>query len=132
MAVLLRSIGIPARVVIGFTAGESDARGDYVVTTQDLHAWVEVPFEGYGWLPFEPTPTRVNPAANSYLRPAPVDPVDDVIGHAPRGASSSATSRAGGAPLRIARLRRGFGSRIRASSGARSVAARISCGEVRG
>jgi hypothetical protein len=66
---MLRSIGIPARVAYGFTQGRSleDASG-WVVTTKDLHSWVEVPFQGYGWLSFEPTPGAFrNPASVSYL-----------------------------------------------------------------
>jgi hypothetical protein len=68
MGVMLRTLGIPARVAIGFTPGTGGDSGTYRVTTDDLHAWVEVPFEGYGWLPFEPTPfVGVNPAATSYI-----------------------------------------------------------------
>jgi transglutaminase-like putative cysteine protease len=67
MAVLLRAIGIPARVAVGFTAGSYDSgRGVYKVMTKDAHAWVEVPFPGKGWLAFEPTPSRYNPAAAGY------------------------------------------------------------------
>jgi len=68
MGVMLRTLGIPARVAIGFTPGRVLSDGVYSVTTHDLHAWVEVPFEGYGWLPFEPTPFgMVNPATTSYI-----------------------------------------------------------------
>jgi transglutaminase-like putative cysteine protease len=69
MGVMLRTLGIPARVATGFTPGQGgDDDGTYSVTTNDLHAWVEVPFEGYGWLPFEPTPFgMVNPATTSYI-----------------------------------------------------------------
>ncbi len=56
MTVMVRSLGIPARYVEGYslppTAG---ANGVYEVTNQQAHAWVEVYFEGFGWLPFEPT-----------------------------------------------------------------------------
>lgn len=70
MAVLLRALGIPARVAVGFTPGTLDPRsGRYVVTTKNLHAWVEVLFPEFGWLAFEPTPTRANPVAQSYLFP---------------------------------------------------------------
>jgi transglutaminase-like putative cysteine protease len=62
MAVLLRSLGIPARVAVGFTPGIR-RNGAWQVTTADSHAWVEVLFPGYGWLAFEPTPTRYNPGA---------------------------------------------------------------------
>ena len=64
MAVLLRALGIPARVVVGFTPGTFDSRsGGYRVTTRNLHSWVEALFPRVGWLPFEPTPSRSNPAA---------------------------------------------------------------------
>ena len=72
MAVLLRSRGIPARVAVGFTQGTPVPGEDdtYRVTTDDYHAWVEVRFPIYGWLAFEPTPTRQNPVALPYLAPA--------------------------------------------------------------
>jgi transglutaminase-like putative cysteine protease len=55
MAVMLRTLGIPSRVGIGFTNGYTS--GDHVViTSQDAHAWVEVYFPGYGWVTFDPTP----------------------------------------------------------------------------
>ncbi|MEO8477031.1 MAG: DUF3488 and transglutaminase-like domain-containing protein [Actinomycetota bacterium] len=69
MAVLLRSLGIPARVAVGFTAGTYDpTTGLYTVSTNDAHAWVEVKFPTYGWLTFEPTPGRANPVA-TYTTP---------------------------------------------------------------
>ncbi len=60
MAVMLRSIGIPTRWVKGFTAGEyeetiGDGVREYEVTNSNAHSWVEVYFEGVGWVPFEPT-----------------------------------------------------------------------------
>ena len=57
MAVMARSLGIPARVAVGFTAGRSLGDGEYVVTTHDAHAWPELYFAGAGWLAFEPTPS---------------------------------------------------------------------------
>ena len=57
MALMLRFLGIPARVAGGFTSGKRD--GDsWVVTDHDAHAWVEAWFPGYGWLAFDPTPGR--------------------------------------------------------------------------
>ena len=57
MALMLRFLGIPARVAGGFTSGKRD--GDsWVVTDHNAHAWVEVWFPGYGWLAFDPTPGR--------------------------------------------------------------------------
>lgn len=56
MAVMLRSLGIPARVAVGFTPGKQV--GDYSsVTTDDAHAWAEGYFSGVGWLTFDSTPT---------------------------------------------------------------------------
>ncbi len=59
MAIMLRMLGVPARVAAGFTSGRYDkGSGEWVVTDHDAHAWVEVYFPGYGWLPFDPTPGR--------------------------------------------------------------------------
>lgn len=64
MVVLLRTLGIPARWVKGFTPGSVANEGEnqiYTVRNSDAHSWVEVFFEGFGWLPFEPTPTFSQP-----------------------------------------------------------------------
>ncbi|TMC67940.1 MAG: transglutaminase domain-containing protein, partial [Chloroflexi bacterium] len=59
MALMLRYLGIPARVAEGFVSGTYDGRsGTWTVTDHDAHAWVEVWFPRYGWLPFDPTPGR--------------------------------------------------------------------------
>jgi transglutaminase-like putative cysteine protease len=59
MALMLRYLGIPARVAAGFTSGSLDEEGDtWTVTDRNAHTWVEVWFRGYGWLPFDPTPAR--------------------------------------------------------------------------
>jgi protein-glutamine gamma-glutamyltransferase len=59
MALMLRYLGIPARVGAGFTSGSYDQEeGRWKVTDHDAHTWVEVWFRGYGWLPFDPTPGR--------------------------------------------------------------------------
>jgi hypothetical protein len=59
MALMLRYLGIPARVAVGFTSGTpNDDRTRWTVTDHDAHAWVEVWFRGWGWLPFDPTPAR--------------------------------------------------------------------------
>ena len=56
MAVMLRSLGIPARTVSGYAEGLYDEEsGIYVITERDAHTWVEVYFPGYGWIEFEPT-----------------------------------------------------------------------------
>jgi transglutaminase-like putative cysteine protease len=71
MAVMIRTLGFPARVAIGYTPGQRDPETDaYHVTTSELHSWVEVLFPTYGWLAFEPTPGRTNPVANAYQHPS--------------------------------------------------------------
>src|SRR5207247_1141531 len=57
MALMLRLLGIPARVAAGFVPGHY-RDGEWTVTDHDAHTWVEVWFRGYGWLPFDPTPGR--------------------------------------------------------------------------
>lgn len=57
LAVLLRSVGIPARNVNGFLGGDWNELGGYLAVTQnDAHSWVEVWFSGIGWVPFDATP----------------------------------------------------------------------------
>ncbi|MEU5807016.1 DUF3488 and transglutaminase-like domain-containing protein [Streptomyces sp. NPDC047718] len=58
MAAMSRSLGIPARVAVGFTPGERQADGSVNVTMRDAHAWPELYFEGIGWTRFEPTPRQ--------------------------------------------------------------------------
>ena len=72
MAVLVRELGIPARVAVGYQTGTKQEDGTYLVQSKNAHAWVEVFFEGYGWLQFEPTPghgTHPNAEAGTYLNP---------------------------------------------------------------
>jgi hypothetical protein len=53
---MLRSIGIPARMAVGFVEGSyEEVEGKYVVAYKDSHAWPEVYFPGTGWVEFEPT-----------------------------------------------------------------------------
>jgi hypothetical protein len=57
MVVMLRTAGIPARLVTGFLTGEWNTFGRYyIVRQQDAHAWVEVFFPDSGWITFDPTP----------------------------------------------------------------------------
>ena len=74
MTVLLRTQGIPARMVAGYTVGNQLPDHDiYVVTDSHSHGWVEVFFPRYGWIGFEPTPGATIPVAT---RPAPADSLD--------------------------------------------------------
>jgi transglutaminase-like putative cysteine protease len=64
-AVLARSIGLPTRIAVGFTAG--NAEGDtYQVLNEHAHAWPEVYFPNVGWVAFEPTPGRAVPNGAAY------------------------------------------------------------------
>ncbi|AQT72093.1 transglutaminaseTgpA domain-containing protein [Streptomyces sp. fd1-xmd] len=56
MAAMSRTLGIPARVAVGFTPGEKQADGVVNVSMRDAHAWPELYFQGVGWTRFEPTP----------------------------------------------------------------------------
>ncbi|AUH43502.1 transglutaminase TgpA family protein [Streptomyces sp. CMB-StM0423] len=58
MAAMARTLGIPARVAVGFVPGTAQSDGSMSVGLQDAHAWPELYFEGAGWTRFEPTPTR--------------------------------------------------------------------------
>jgi hypothetical protein len=63
MSLMLRHLGIPSRVVMGFypepTSPENGA-GEVKITGKDVHAWVEVAFDRVGWVSFNPTPPKDN------------------------------------------------------------------------
>jgi hypothetical protein len=78
MGSMLRSLGIPTRLVSGYGPGTThDVNGpqaatgssshEQIVTSSDAHSWVEAYFPGYGWIPFEPTP----PSAQGNYQPFP-------------------------------------------------------------
>jgi hypothetical protein len=55
----MRSLGVPARTVVGYYPGEYDeAQGGFIYRQLNAHAWTEVYFPRYGWIPFEPTSNR--------------------------------------------------------------------------
>lgn len=69
MAVMLRSLGIPSRVVNGFRTGEfNDLTSQYVVRASNAHSWVEAYFPKYGWMAFDPTPGASIPARTGWSR----------------------------------------------------------------
>ena len=78
MTVMLRSEGMPARLVTGYSLGDKLPDQDvYMVTDRHSHAWVEVYFPRYGWILFEPTPGREIPRA---VRPTPGLDLDETQG----------------------------------------------------
>ena len=76
MGDMLRTLGIPTRLVNGFGPGTYDtAATAFIVRSEDAHTWVESYFPNYGWIPFEPTPdgvytpiSRASPGTNTCLR----------------------------------------------------------------
>ncbi|RLV09035.1 transglutaminase [Streptomyces griseocarneus] len=80
MAAMARTLGIPARVAVGFAPGTPLEDGAVSVGSKDAHAWPELYFEGIGWTRFEPTPSRgtapdytvtQEPGASELVVPAP-------------------------------------------------------------
>jgi len=69
MAVMLRSLRIPSRIVTGFRGGDfNDLTGQYVVRASDAHSWVEAYFPGSGWISFDPTPAGSLPTRTGWSR----------------------------------------------------------------
>ena len=69
MAVMLRTLGIPSRIVNGFRGGEfNDLTDSYIVRARDAHSWVEAYFPHYGWVQFDPTPASAIPANTRWNR----------------------------------------------------------------
>lgn len=85
--VLLRIVGVPARLAVGYALGEYDSStNEYLVRERDSHAWPEVYFNGFGWVEFEPTVSQpgiqrqesassdTDPSSNPFVaRPTPVE-----------------------------------------------------------
>jgi hypothetical protein len=92
-AVMARSLGLPARVAVGFTPGDLGADGLFHVYGRHAHAWPEIWFDGIGWVAFEPTPGRGNADTADYTDVQPGqdnsggngegDPVDGPDGSTP-------------------------------------------------
>jgi transglutaminase-like putative cysteine protease len=79
MAVLVRQVGMPARVAMGYTPGDVQPDGTRLITSDDAHAWVEVFFQGLGWVPFDPTPIAVDRQVDLPWSPRPSQEDEDRI-----------------------------------------------------
>lgn len=68
MALMARTLGLPARVAVGFLSPERLDSETFEFSSRDLHAWPEIYFPGSGWVMFEPTPTTHTRAVPAYSR----------------------------------------------------------------
>lgn len=102
MAAMARTLGIPARVAVGFTPGTANADGSVSVGLKDAHAWPELYFEGVGWTRFEPTPSRGSqpdytmeqtPSGDSTDDPTSAPTTSDEPSAAPSASDSCAQDR---------------------------------------
>ncbi|MGG5333589.1 DUF4129 domain-containing transglutaminase family protein [Enterococcus sp. AZ163] len=99
MVVMLRTLGIPARWTKGFAPGDRRATsGDktvFTVRNSHAHSWPEVYFAGYGWIPFEPTPSFSNPdrpATEDSQTPESSTPSSSTSSSSSSSSSSDATA----------------------------------------
>ncbi len=79
MALMARQLGMPARVVMGWHPNDDDApESVFSATGDNLHAWVEIAFDGVGWVPFDPTPSEDNEPNDQSTKPR-ADPKPQVL-----------------------------------------------------
>jgi hypothetical protein len=95
-AVMARTLGLPARVAIGFLSPHQSGKDEYVFKAYDMHAWPEVYFRGSGWVRFEPTPSRRTGSAPAYTTESVTKPRNPKDGPSSQGGkvTSDPTSRA--------------------------------------
>jgi len=82
MVIMARSVGLPARLAVGYATGSYDAETDaYHVTLAEAHSWPEIYFSGFGWIPFEPTPARplIERGAPAFVIGQPEPPLPEQI-----------------------------------------------------
>jgi transglutaminase-like putative cysteine protease len=104
LAWMVRKAGIPARVAFGFTRGNTRDGQSYVLTNRNAHAWTEVYFDGFGWVPFDATPASGVPgSARAAYAPdvdAPTPTATGPTAGAQPGAVPSSGPSAGDLPQR--------------------------------
>ena len=122
MALMLRYLGIPARVAVGFAGGTYDAKQHvWNISDREAHAWVEVWFKGYGWLPFDPTPAAPGAAPRETLAGVPTagGKGPGGAGRTAAGGKSTAAQKAAIAEQKL-RTVNGFGPGRHVSRGSRA------------
>jgi protein-glutamine gamma-glutamyltransferase len=99
-ALMLRSQGIPTRLVTGYAPGQYDPTLDQtIVRESDAHAWIEVFFPGHGWVPVDPTPTFSALAATRFPDRWAASGLAHLIPHLALGAPTAALSGIGALAL---------------------------------
>jgi hypothetical protein len=109
-------VGIPARVVVGYTQGSFIGNNTWQVKTSDAHAWPELFFPNFGWLRFEPTPPNTLGQAGQATASAPAysTPLSDSAGSAnpntslgTPGSSTQPGTSAGSSKLGLSKINKG-------------------------
>jgi transglutaminase-like putative cysteine protease len=79
MAVMLRSVGVPTRLAIGYLPGDPGSeKGEYILRDKFYHAWPQVYFPGYGWIDIEATPSSSESAGSQVTLSGPVVSSDTI------------------------------------------------------
>lgn len=92
MVVMMRSLGVPTRLAVGFLPGDRMGDGAYEVHGADAHAWPEIFFPNVGWVRFEPTPSAQTGATPNYANPNAIDiPVPQSVIDQAQGGSQRPT-----------------------------------------
>lgn len=132
MTVMLRTQGIPARYVTGYTPGKK-VNGKYVVRSMNAHAWVEVYFPGEGWVRFDPTPAAERQAQENQALGGPgaqhpgnrTDPGNQTDGPENQSATGNETESGPDISIEDGRPSAGEKVKIHARAGGEPVSTRV-------